>query len=91
MEKWRHAFPIREDFVPTYTQQAGLTTGLVLWAPMLCGLNLLRADHAKRLVQLTRHSKLLEENIARYIQFRNHIAANALTQQEAIDHMRSQA
>ena len=91
LEKWRHSFPTREDFAPTYTQQAGLTTGLVIWAPMLCGMGFLRADHAARLVALSRHRKMLEENIGRYIEFRNHVVSNALPHMEAISHMRGGA
>ena len=87
-EKWQHSFPTREDFVPTYTQQAGLTTGLVLWAPMLCAMGLLNAEHARTMVRHSRYPKKLQENIARYIQIRNRITSSALTQEEAIQHFR---
>jgi tryptophan halogenase len=90
-EKWRHAFPAREDFSPIYTQLAAHTSGLIVWAPMLCGLGLLRPEYARRVVQMSRHQKLLEENTARYLQIRNHIAANALTQVEAIQYFRDMA
>jgi tryptophan halogenase len=88
MAKWRHAFPAREDFAPIYTQQAKLTTGLAVWAPMLCGMGWLRREHARRLVQLSRHPKQMKENVTRYVQSRNRIVAAALTQQEAIRYFR---
>ncbi|MDB6155518.1 MAG: hypothetical protein JWL90_3971 [Chthoniobacteraceae bacterium] len=89
MEKWRYAFPVREDFAPTYTQLAGLTTGLVIWAPMLAGLGFLRTEVADRFVRMSRYPKKIEENMAQYIKIRNRVVTTALTQAEAIDYMRS--
>lgn len=91
LEKWRHAFPTREDFAPTYTQQVAHTSGLVVWAPMLCGMGLLRAEHARRVVQLSRSPQSLEENVTRYIHIRNRVLATALTHAEAISYFRDQA
>lgn len=91
MERWRHAFPAREDFAPIYTQQAKLTSGLLVWAPMLCGMGLLRPEHARRMVALSRHPREMQENAARYLQLRNRIIPTALTQAEAIAHFRQQA
>ena len=88
VEKWKHAFPIREDFVPTYTQQAGHTTGLVIWAPMLCGFDLLVPEHARRMVELSRHPEMLQANVARYLQVRNHILGTALSHTEATQYFR---
>jgi Tryptophan halogenase len=86
LEKWKYAFPSREDFSPVYTQLAALNTGLVIWAPMLCGLNLWSTEHAKRLVALSRHPPMLRENVARYIQFRHKFTTNGLNHNEAIAH-----
>jgi len=91
IEKWRHAFPRREDFAPIYTQQAKLTSGFLVWAPMLSGMGLLRPEHARRLVELSRHKKELQENVERYIQIRNRVVATALTQAEAIRYFRDQS
>jgi tryptophan halogenase len=90
MEKWRHAFPLREDFAPIHTQQAKLTSGLLVWAPMLSGMGLLKPEHARRLVELSRHRKELQENVERYLQIRNHITATALTHAEAIRFFRDE-
>jgi tryptophan halogenase len=90
LEKWKYAFPTREDFIPHYTQRTYHTTGLVVWATILCGLGLLRKEHAQRVVQLSRHPQKLRENVARYIQFRSHITSRALPHAEAIDYFRHQ-
>jgi tryptophan halogenase len=90
LERWKHAFPRREDFAPVYTQLAPHTTGFVVWAPMLCAFGLLRPEHARQVVQWSRHPKFLQENVARYIQIRNHILASALTQEEAIQFFRAE-
>lgn len=90
LEKWRHAFPAREDFAPIYTQRAQHTSGLTVWAPMLCGMGLLRADHGRRIVELSRQRQMLEENVARYLQIRNHVVPLALTHAEAISYFREQ-
>lgn len=89
-EKWRHAFPVREDFAPIYTQQAGLTTGLVLWMPMLCGMGLLRQEHAQRTVQMSRQTQMMQENVAHYVKLRNHIISSALPHAEAMKYFREQ-
>jgi tryptophan halogenase len=86
MDQWQTMFPKREDFIPIGTQQAGLNTGLVIWAPMLCGMGYLHADLARRQVELSRYPQMLRENVARYIQTRDRITATALTQTEAIEH-----
>ena len=91
MEKWRHAFPVREDFVPTYTQQTGHTTGLVIWAPMLGAFGLLRREHARRMVELSRHPEMLQANVGRYLQVRNQILATALSHAEATKHARERS
>jgi tryptophan halogenase len=90
MERWQHAFPAREDFAPIYTQRAKHTTGLTVWAPMLCGMGLLGAEPGRRVVELSRHRQWLDENVARYLQFRNHVVPLALTHAEAIQHFREQ-
>ncbi len=91
LEKWRHAFPCREDFTPTYTQLAGLTTGLVIWAPMLSGFSLFRKDHAQRHLEVCRHRAELKGNLERYVQVRNQVAATALTHAESIEYCRGLA
>jgi hypothetical protein len=88
LEKWRYAFPSREDFAPIYTQKAKHTTGLVVWAPMLCGLGLLRPEHAHIVLKLCRNPQRLQENVQRYIQVRNHVLSTALPHSEAIAHFR---
>ena len=85
LEKWKHSFPMREDFTPTLTQRAWLNTGLVLWAPMIDGLGLWRREHARRVVELSQHPQLLRENAGRYVQIRNRIMSTALTHREAIE------
>lgn len=84
MEKWKYAYPCREDFEPTHTQLAILTTGMVVWMPMLCGMGLLRPENARRLVAMSRHKKWMQENVASYVQTRDHIVARGLSQAEAI-------
>jgi len=84
LEKWKHSFPMREDFTPTITQRAWLNTGLVLWAPMIDGLGFSKQEHARRVVQMSLHQQQMRDNVARYIQIRNKIMATALTHREAI-------
>lgn len=88
-EKWKHAFPTREDFAPTFTQRAGHTTGLAIWAPMLCGLGVFNREAARHVVRSSAHYALLQQNIGRYLQFRNQTLATATTQLEAIQHLRA--
>ena len=90
LEKWRHTFPSREDFAPTHTQVALLTTTFTIWAPMLCAFGLLRPEAARRSLQISRQPSHLQANVARYIQLSNHILTNALTQAETIAYFRSQ-
>jgi hypothetical protein len=87
-ERWKYTFPAREDFAPIYTQRAKHTSGLTVWAPMLCGMGLLQPVHGRRVVELSRHRQMLEENVARYLQIRNHVVPFALTHGEAIQHFR---
>jgi len=89
LEKWRHAFPSREDFAPIHTQKAKHTTGLLVWAPMLSGMGLFRPEHARRVVDLSRHPQWLQENVTRYLQIRNRIVPATLPHAEAIHHFRS--
>jgi tryptophan halogenase len=91
LERWQHGFPTREDFPPIYTQRAKLTSSLTVWAPMLCAFGLLRREHGQRIVDLSLHRKMLDENVARYLQIRNHVVPLALTQEEAIAYFRQQA
>ena len=56
---------------------------------MLCGLGLLRKDHARRTVAASRYPQQLRENAARYLQFRDHILSTAISQAEAIQYTRS--
>ncbi|RYY62153.1 MAG: hypothetical protein EOO05_03910, partial [Chitinophagaceae bacterium] len=86
VENWRHAFPVREDFAPIYTQKAKHTTGLTVWAPMLSGLGWFQPEYARRIVEMSRQPQMLQENVSRYLQIRNHIQATALTQEEAVRH-----
>jgi hypothetical protein len=89
MEKWRHAFPTREDFAPISTQVAKLTTGFIVWAPMLCGMGFLDRDLARRVVEMSRHKKWLQENVASYVKARDGVTATALSQAEAIAYFRA--
>jgi hypothetical protein len=86
IEKWKHAFPTFEDFAGVFTQRAGHTTGLVLWAPMLAGLGLFNREHARRVVEKTRYGKRLRENLERYIGQRDRILSTALTHAETIQY-----
>jgi flavin-dependent dehydrogenase len=90
MEKWRHAFPIREDFAGIFTQRIGLTVGQIIWAPMLCGLGLLHRAHAHRMVQICPQPQMLRENVERYAGIRNQMIPTALTHSEAIAYLREQ-
>jgi hypothetical protein len=90
LEKWRHAFPIREDFTGIQTQRTGLTINQVVWAPMLCGLGILNIAQARRMVEVCPTPQLLRENAERYMQLRNHTVANALTHAEAIQYLRGE-
>jgi tryptophan 6-halogenase len=83
-DKWRYAFPMREDFTPIYTQRAGHTTGLVIWATMLDGLQQLSREQAQRVVSMSRQPQKMRDNAARYVQVRNFVVANSLTHREAI-------
>lgn len=89
MERWRHAFPSREDFAPIRTQRASLATGLSIWAPMLCGMGLLKKEYGRKVVDFSQHAKAMRENVAHYVDIRNHILPQALTQSESIRYMRS--
>ena len=84
LEKWRHAFPMREDFAGIYSQRATLTVGQVIWAPMLCGLGLIHKEHAQRVLQMTTRPQMLRENLHNYVQIRDQIAAKALSPAEAL-------
>lgn len=88
MERWRHAFPSREDFAPIRTQRASLATGLSIWAPMLCGMGLLKKEHGRRVVDLSRHTKEMRENVEHYVDIRNFILPQALTQSESVAYMK---
>ncbi len=89
LEKWRHTFPSREDFAPTHTHVTTLTSNIIIWAPMLCALGLLRPEAARRSLAISRSGSLLHANVNRYIQTSNHIIANALTQAETIAYFRA--
>jgi hypothetical protein len=86
MEKWKYTFPTREDFAGVYTQRAGHTTGLVLWAPMLAGLGQFNRECARQMVQMTRFGQRLQQNLAQYMEIRNHILLTALTHAETIEY-----
>ena len=90
LEKWRYAFPSREDFAPSQTEVTTLTTNLVIWAPMLCAFGLLRPEAAQCVLRLGRHQKELKANVDRYLKVRNHLIVNGLTQAETIAHFRAQ-
>lgn len=87
---WQHTFPTREDFAPNLTQVALLTTNFTIWAPMLCAFGLLRSDAAQRVVNGSRYPAQLKTNLARYLNARNQILANGLTQAETIAYFRAQ-
>ncbi len=87
-EKWLYAFPTREDFAGIFCTRVALTTGLVIWAPMLCAFGFLRKDLGRQVAYASRHQKQLRENVARYIRMRNRITASALTHSESIEHFR---
>jgi hypothetical protein len=89
IEKWKHAYPVAEDFPPSHTQRVGLTLNLVAWAPALCGLGHLRQDLARRQLDLCRQPKLLQENLQRYVALRNTIVAASVPHAEAIAYSRS--
>jgi hypothetical protein len=88
LEKWQYAFPMREDFPAIYTQRTYHTTGLVVWATILCALGHLRKEYADRVVQLSRNPQLMQENIARYFEVRKRLVPAALTHAEAIEFFR---
>jgi tryptophan halogenase len=89
LEKWRFAFPMREDFSGIVTQRTGHLTGLPLWAPMICGLEFFRQEPALCVLRMSQHPLECQQNITRYLQVRNRITSSALTHVEAIEYMRA--
>lgn len=90
MEKWRYAFPVREDFTGIFSQRIPLTTGLVIWAPMLDGMGFFNRQNAQKYISLGVRGQMLNENVERYMQVRNRVTATALTHAEAIEYCRGQ-
>jgi tryptophan halogenase len=88
LEKWKHTFPMREDFPAIYTQRTYHTTGIVVWATILAALGHMRQNHAQRVVQLSRNPQRLNENVHRYFEARKRLVPAALSHAEAIEFFR---
>jgi len=84
MEKWRHAYPTREDFAPMATQRSALTTGLVIWAPMLCALGYLRQETAQNYLRTSRQLDKARANVVNYIQHRQQMLQRGVPHEEAL-------
>jgi hypothetical protein len=81
---------MREDFPPIHSQRTYHTTGFVVWATILDALGHLHKEHAQRVVQLSRQSQMLSENVNRYFEIRNRIVPAGLSHGEAIELFRQQ-
>lgn len=88
-EKWRHAFPVREDFLPFMTGRVAHLTGLVTWAPMLDALGYFRPDDARLVVAASQSRQLLDRNYSRYMKMRDAVVPATLSHSEAIDYFRT--
>ncbi len=84
LETWRHAFPSREDFASSPTNRVLLTTGLIVWMPMLSGLGLLSGEAARKLLASSRFGQHAQANMARYMQVRDFLLANGVPQEEVL-------
>ena len=88
MEKWKHAFPTREDFPGMVTLHTVLTTGLVIWMPMLSALDYLNREHARRQIALSDNRDQCRSNVTSYLEARNHIWQRGVSQEDAIAYLR---
>jgi hypothetical protein len=90
-DTWRFAYPSREDFVGLLTDRFVLTTGLLVWMPMLGGMGLLNRDAAAEVVRRSRFSRQAQANMAKYIQACDFLCANGVSQREAVKHLRGES
>jgi hypothetical protein len=88
-EMWKHRYPVREDFNPQTSDRFFTSTSLIVWMPMLCGLNQLQKSAAEELVRTSKYIDLGNKNVAKYLQIREHVRKNAITQRETIEFLRS--
>ena len=88
IDTWEHCYPGREDFLGIQTSRFGLTTGIVVWMPMLCGLGLLKQSAALTVVNRAKAIGAARSNLAKYTQIRDMVCANAVSQREAVAFLR---
>jgi len=89
MEVWAHSFPMREDFAGQRTVRFILSSALVLWGPMLCGLGYLKKRNADSFIQNSRLMYQTGKNVRRYRKFTDFVVSNAVNQRDAANHIRS--
>ncbi|MFP6693877.1 MAG: tryptophan halogenase family protein [Pirellulales bacterium] len=89
-EKWAHSFPAREDFAGDFTHRVFLTSGIVVWMPMLCGLGLLDRQHARIQLANTKFMDRAVQNATEYVRVSDFVLQNALTSNEAIRYLRGE-
>ncbi|MDH3584156.1 MAG: tryptophan 7-halogenase [Phycisphaerae bacterium] len=89
MEKWAHAYPLREDFAPMMTSfgRAQLTSGLKIWMPMLCALGHVRKENAESWMASRKTVPLIRANRAKYRQLGDAICRTAVGQEDAIRYL----
>ena len=87
-DKWRYSYPTREDFAADYTNRVFLTSSILVWMPMLCGMNILKKEHARALLSATKYMNLCRQNAQEYIKVREHICRNTVSQEDAITSIR---
>jgi tryptophan halogenase len=87
-EKWRHSFPVREDFATNPTSRVFLATGIMIWLPMLCGLGLLSQEHAQTMIASSKFADKARHNATKYSRVAEYLCQNGLTSSETIQFLR---
>ena len=90
MEKWRYCYPVREDFAFNSSHRFFLTTSIMVWMPMLCGMGILSKEAAKRLIDHSPYADLAKQNVRRHVSVRNLLEDRAMSHREAIAYLREQ-
>jgi hypothetical protein len=86
-DKWRHAYPVREDFPGVLSHRFFLTTGVLVWMPMLCGMGLLDRQTARQWLNASPYLSQARGNAQRYTAARDLIAQTAVSQRDAIAYL----
>lgn len=90
-EKWAFAYPLREDFTPSPTNRCFMTTGIMVWMPMLCALGCLHQHTAAALLSRSKYLEQGRRNATKYVAVREAICRGAISQQEAISFLRDES